>query len=68
MMVKLALVELSRGTESGISSLEDEFQANYYINSFKSLWSETRKIRTLHMLNDYMFCKPVCLNLQQMAS
>lgn len=31
MMVKLALVELSRGTESGISSLEDEFQANYYI-------------------------------------
>lgn len=31
MMVKLALMELSRGTESGISSLEDEFQANYYI-------------------------------------
>lgn len=31
MMVKLALVELSRGAESGISSLEDEFRANYYI-------------------------------------
>lgn len=31
MMVKLALVELSRGSESGISSLEDEFTANYYI-------------------------------------
>lgn len=31
MMVKLALVELSRGTESGISSLEEEFKANYYI-------------------------------------
>lgn len=31
MMVKLALVELSRGSESGISSLENEFTANYYI-------------------------------------
>lgn len=31
MMVKLALMELSRGTASGISSLESEFQANYYI-------------------------------------
>lgn len=31
MMVKLALVELSKGTESGITSLEDEFKANYYI-------------------------------------
>lgn len=31
MMVKLALVELSRGTNSGITSLEDEFTANYYI-------------------------------------
>jgi len=31
MMVKLALVELSKGSESGISSLEDEFSANYYI-------------------------------------
>lgn len=31
MMVKLALVELSRGSESGISSLENEFKANYYI-------------------------------------
>lgn len=31
MMVKLALVELSRGTASGITSLEDEFKANYYI-------------------------------------
>lgn len=31
MLVKLALVELSRGTESGIASLEDEFKMNYYI-------------------------------------
>lgn len=31
MMVKLALVELSRGTESGIKSLEEEFVAPYYI-------------------------------------
>lgn len=31
MMVKLALVELSRGCNSGISSLEEEFKANYYI-------------------------------------
>lgn len=31
MMEKLSLVELSRGVDSGISSLEDEFQANYYI-------------------------------------
>lgn len=30
-MVKLALVELSRGANSGITSLEEEFQANYYI-------------------------------------
>lgn len=31
MMVKLALIELSRGTSSGISSLEDEFVYSYYI-------------------------------------
>lgn len=31
MMVKLALVELSRGTKSGITSLEDEFTAPYYL-------------------------------------
>ena len=31
MMVKLALVELSRGTDSGIASLEEEFTPNYYI-------------------------------------
>lgn len=31
MMVKLALVELSRGANSGISSLEDEFVDPYYI-------------------------------------
>ena len=30
MMVKLALVELSRGSNSGISSLEEEFKYNYY--------------------------------------
>lgn len=31
MMVKQALVELSRGAESGIKSLEDEFVAPYYL-------------------------------------
>lgn len=31
MMAKLALVELSRGTKSGITSLEQEFKANYYV-------------------------------------
>lgn len=31
MMVKLALVELSRGAESGIKSLEEEFTAPYYM-------------------------------------
>lgn len=31
MMVKLALMELSRGSESGIASLEEEFKADYYI-------------------------------------
>lgn len=31
MMVKLALVELSRGSQSGISSLEDEFPFPFYI-------------------------------------
>ena len=31
MMVKLALVELSRGSESGISSLEDELVYDYYM-------------------------------------
>lgn len=31
MMVKLALMELSRGASSGITSLEEEFKANYYI-------------------------------------
>ena len=31
LMVKLALVELSRGRESGISSLEDELVYDYYI-------------------------------------
>ncbi|WP_300949354.1 HesA/MoeB/ThiF family protein [Phocaeicola sartorii] len=31
MMIKLALVELSRGSESGIKSLEKEFVAPYYI-------------------------------------
>lgn len=37
MMVKLALVELSRGTESGITSLEEEFKPNYY------LWANRRE-------------------------
>lgn len=31
MMVKLALVELSRGTDSGISALEEELAQNYFI-------------------------------------
>lgn len=31
MMVKLALMELSRGAPSGIASLEEEFKVNYYI-------------------------------------
>lgn len=31
MMVKLALVELSRGASSGITTLEQEFKANYFI-------------------------------------
>lgn len=31
LMVKLALMELSRGSESGISSLEGEFTPNYYM-------------------------------------
>ena len=31
LMVKLALVELSKGMQSGISSLEDDFVFNYYI-------------------------------------
>lgn len=37
MMSKLALVELSRGTESGISSLEEEFKCNYY------MWANRRE-------------------------
>jgi molybdopterin/thiamine biosynthesis adenylyltransferase len=37
MMVKLALVELSRGTESGISSLEDELVFDYY------MWANRRE-------------------------
>ena len=37
MMVKLALVELSRGTDSGINSLEEEFTQNYY------MWANRRE-------------------------
>ena len=37
LMVKLALVELSRGAESGISSLEDELVFDYY------LWANRRE-------------------------
>lgn len=37
MMVKLALVELSRGRESGISSLEDELVFDYY------MWANRRE-------------------------
>ena len=37
MMVKLALVELSRGAESGITSLEDEFPFAYY------MWANRRE-------------------------
>lgn len=39
MMVKLALVELSRGTDSGITSLEHELVYNYY------LWANRRERR-----------------------
>lgn len=37
MMVKLALVELSRGTDSGLNILEDELVYNYY------LWANRRE-------------------------
>jgi len=37
MMVKLSLVELSRGTESGITSLEDELIYDYY------MWANRRE-------------------------
>lgn len=39
MMVKLALVELARGTESGISTLEDELTFDYY------MWANRRERR-----------------------
>lgn len=39
MMVKLALVELSRGTQSGISCLEDELVFDYY------MWANRRERR-----------------------
>lgn len=39
MMVKLALMELSRGTQSGISCLEDELVWNYY------MWANRRERR-----------------------
>jgi hypothetical protein len=44
-MVKLALVELSRGLESGISSLEADLEADFYIwanrrDSVYSNWSK----------------------------
>ncbi len=37
MMVKLTLMELSRGADSGISSLEEEFTMNYY------MWANRRE-------------------------
>lgn len=37
MMVKLALTELSRGTDAGISSLEEEFTPDYY------MWANRRE-------------------------
>lgn len=37
MMVKLGLVELSRGTESGINSLEEELSQNYF------MWANRRE-------------------------
>lgn len=37
MIVKLALVELSRGTDSGIAMLEEEFTCNYY------MWANRRE-------------------------
>ncbi|MCD8388417.1 MAG: ThiF family adenylyltransferase [Bacteroidales bacterium] len=42
MMVKLALVELSRGSESGISSLEQEFVDSYY------MWANRRERNYAH--------------------
>lgn len=39
MMVKLALVELSRGTESGIAALEEELPFDYY------MWANRRERR-----------------------
>ena len=39
MMIKLALVELSRGSESGITSLEKEFVYDYY------MWANRRERR-----------------------
>lgn len=39
LMVKLALVELSRGTESGISALEEEFVYDYW------MWANRRERR-----------------------
>ena len=39
MMVKLSLLELSRGRESGIAALDDELTYNYY------MWANRRERR-----------------------
>lgn len=49
MIAKLALVELSRGAQSGITSLEEEFKQNYY------LWANRRE---RHYINWGSFDNP----------
>ncbi|RYY51423.1 MAG: ThiF family adenylyltransferase [Chitinophagaceae bacterium] len=56
MMVKLSLVELSRGTNSGISSLEDDLTADFYIwaNRREDIYESWNKL-------EYNFNKPSIL-------
>lgn len=55
-MVKLALVELSRGTNSGLSSLEDDLISNFYIwaNRREYVYEDWSKL-------EYNFNKPSVL-------
>jgi molybdopterin-synthase adenylyltransferase len=56
MMVKLALVELSRGLSSGIKSLEDDLIADFYIwaNRRENIYEKWNKL-------EYNFDKPTIL-------
>jgi molybdopterin-synthase adenylyltransferase len=56
LMVKLALVELSRGTQSGIKTLEDDLVADFYIwaNRRDNVYSDWSKL-------EYNFNKPSIL-------